>query len=192
MNVTPVMDLQLIYLICFGVGLVFAILSAFMADLFGGHDAHLDLHHGHAEAGFGSHDMPGFSPLSPTTIAAFITAFGGFGLIFSKIDATNSAWISAPLSVFGGLFIASIVFLLFSKVFHATQSSSEGHVAELFGHSATVITPIERGGIGEIAYVQGGTRYTGSARTDEDRAVASGEKVRIVRVVGSQFYVIKD
>ncbi len=186
------MDIQSIYLICFGVGFVFAILSAFMADLFGGHDAHVDLHPGHAEAGFGHHDMPGFSPLSPTTIASFITAFGGLGLIFSNIDATSSVWISAPLAALGGLFIAAGVFLLFSKIFHATQSSSEGRVAELFGHSATVITPIAPGGVGEIAYVQGGTRYTASARTDEDRTVASGEKVRIVRIVGSQFYIIKD
>lgn len=186
------MELQSIYLICFGVGFVFAIVSAFMADVFGGHDAHVDLHAGHAEAGFGSHDMPGFSPLSPTTIAAFITAFGGLGLIFSKIDATSSVWISAPLAAFGALFVAAGVFFLFSKIFRATQSSSEGHVAELFGHSATVITPIAPGGVGEIAYVQGGTRYTASARTDDERTVSSGEKVRIVRVVGSQFYVIKD
>ena len=84
----------------------------------------------------------------------------------------------APLAALGGLFIAAGVFFLFSKIFHATQSSSEGRVAELFGHSATVITPIAPGGVGEIAYVQGGTRYTASARTDEDRPVASGEKVR--------------
>ena len=29
--------------------------------------------------------MPGLSPFSPTTITAFLTAFGGLGLIFTKM-----------------------------------------------------------------------------------------------------------
>src|SRR5258705_2199884 len=89
-----------IYLVIFGVGFLFTLISAFLADVFGGHDVHADVGHaGHAEAGFGSNDMPGFSPLSPTTIATFMTAFGGFGMIFTQIEATQSPWISAPLSV---------------------------------------------------------------------------------------------
>jgi membrane-bound ClpP family serine protease len=65
-------------------------------------------------------------------------------------------------------------------------------VAELFGVSATVITPIAAGGVGEIAYVQGGTRYTASARALDEREIVSGAKVRIVRTSGSQFYVTQE
>lgn len=184
------MDLPTLYLICFGVGLVFALISAFLSDFSGGgHDGHAE---SHAEVGHAGHELPGFSPLSPTTIASFVTAFGGFGLIFSKIDATSSAWLSIPLALLGGFVIATLVFAVFSKIFRATQSSSEGRVAELFGQSATVITPIAAGGVGEIAYVQGGTRYTACARTDDESAIPAGDKVRIVRVAGSQFYVVKD
>lgn len=186
------MDLPQIYLICFGVGLVFAIISAFFADVFGGHHFEGDAHvpHGHAEAGFGSHDMPGFSPLSPTTIASFITAFGGFGLILSKIGITASPWINIPLSISGGIAVALVVFVIFNRIFRATQSSSEGRVAELVGQSATVITPIAPGGVGEIAYVQTGTRYTAPARShDPSVAVPSGTNVWIVRVDGAHFYV---
>src|ERR1051326_8293446 len=95
------MILFLVYLICFGVGLLFTIISAFMAEVFGGdhgvggHDAHHELGtSGHAEAGY---NMPGFSAFSPTIVASFVTAFGGFGMIFSKIEATRSPWVSAPL-----------------------------------------------------------------------------------------------
>ena len=185
------MDLFQIYLICFGVGFVFALISAFFADAFGGHDSHIEAPgaHGHAEAGFGSHGMPGFSPLSPTTIAAFVTAFGGFGLILSKIGPTSSPWISLPLSAFAGFGVAAIVFVIFNKVFHATQSSSEGRVAELVGRDATVITPIAEGSVGEIAYVQGGTRYTAPARATDATSIPSGTHVWIVRVEGSHFYV---
>ena len=127
------MDLFIIYLICFGVGLLFTIVSAFAGHAFSGHDVHVG--HtgagGHAEAGFGTDDMPGFAAVSPTTIAAFITAFGGFGMIFSKIEATQNPWISAPLSVLAGLAVAAGVFWLFRTIFRKTQSSSEGKVANV-------------------------------------------------------------
>jgi hypothetical protein len=98
------MDLFLAYVICFGVGLVFTLVSAFMSDAFGGHDVGGAGHEGaggHAEAGFGADDMPGFAALSPTTIASFITAFGGIGMVLTKFESTKSPWISVPLSAVG-------------------------------------------------------------------------------------------
>ena len=144
-----------VYAVCFGVGLLFAIVSAFLGHLFGGHDVQTDIGTGgHAEAGFQDTGMPGLSPFSPTTITAFLTAFGGLGLIFSKIEATRSPWISAPLATVGALIIAAGVVWLFGTVFHKVDSASESHVATLVGMSATVITPIPANGVGEIAYVQ--------------------------------------
>jgi membrane protein implicated in regulation of membrane protease activity len=182
--------LSFLYLVCFGVGLLFTIVSAFGADVFGGHDAHVDLGTGsHAEAGFGYHEMPGFSPLSPTTLATFVTAFGGLGLVFSRIEATRGVWVSAPLAVLGGLLIAVMVFVLFREVFRHTQSSSEGKVLELVGEIATVITPIPANGVGEIAYVQTGSRYSAPAREESGATVGMGKTVVITRVVGTQFFV---
>lgn len=187
------MDLFLIYLVCFGVGLLFTVISAFMADVFGGHDFHTDLGgaDGHAEAGFGSQDMPGFSPLSPTTIASFVTAFGGFGLIFSKLEATRSPFLNIPLAGLGGFGIAFLVFLMFRSLFRHTQSSSESKVALLVGSTATVITPIGQNAVGEIAYVQSGSRYTAPARTEDSAPVGNGTMVMITRIVGTEFYVTK-
>lgn len=190
--------LFLLYVICFGVGLLFTLISAFAADVFGGHDVHIDLGSGHMdvgtgahpEAGFGSNDMPGFSPLSPTTIAAFVTAFGGFGMIFTQFEATRSPLLSAPLAAIGGLAIATCIFLLFQQIFRRTQSSSESKVAELIGQPATIITPIPEKGVGEIAYIQSGSRYTAPAREESGVAVHNGQTVVITRIVGSQFYVV--
>jgi len=184
------MDLFIAYVICFGVGLVFTIVSAFMADVFGGHDfgGH-DGVGGHAEAGFDSNDMPGFSPLSPTTIASFVTAFGGFGMIFSKFEATNTPWLSVPLALIGAFVIAGLVFMLFRAIFRRTQGSSEAQVSKLAGTAATVIKPIPADGVGEIAYVCSGSRYTAPARSTGATAIANGAAVRITRVVGAQFYV---
>ena len=181
----------LIYSICFGVGLVFTVVSAFLGHFFGGgHDSDTDVGTGgHAEAGFEHTGMPGLSPFSPTTIASFVTALGGLGMVFSSIDATKHMWVSLPLSIGGGLVIAAGVFFLFNLIFQKTQSSSEGVVGSLVGQSATIITPIPANGVGEIAYVQGGTRYTAPARDDAGAPIAMGQTVKIVRIVGSQFYV---
>lgn len=187
------MDAFWVYLICFGVGLVFTLISAALGHLFGGGDvdAHADIGTGgHAEAGFDHTGMPGLSPFSPTTIASFITAFGALGMILSKIEATRSVWISAPLSLVGGLVMAGGVFLLFNKIFSHTQSSSESRVGTLVGLGATVITPIPQHGVGEIAYVQAGSRYTAPARSESGAAIIGGATVRIHRIVGTQFYVV--
>ncbi len=192
------MDPFTIYLICLGVGLLFTVVSAFGAHVFGGHGEGADGHagdghgghaQGHADAGGGASDMPGFAPLSPTTIASFIPAFGGFGMVFSRFGPTSSAWVSAPLAALGGFGVALAVFWLFRAIFVRTQGSSEGRVAEVVGLSATVITPIAEGGVGEIAYVQGGSRYSAPARAENGTAIANGAAVRITRVVGTQFFV---
>jgi membrane protein implicated in regulation of membrane protease activity len=181
----------LVYAVCFGVGLVFTIFSALLGHLFGGHELpHSDIGTGgHAEAGFDETGMPGVAPFSPTTISCFVTAMGGLGMIFSSIGPTKSIWISAPLSILGGLLIAAGVFWLFETIFGKLQSSSESRVGKLLGQAATIITPIPPNGVGEIAYVYAGTRYTAPAREQTGVAVASGQSVKIVRVIGTQFYV---
>lgn len=187
----------LIFSICFGVGLVFTLFSAIFGHEFGGHDVHVDVHvnvshgetGGHAGSEVGQGGMPGLSVLSPTVIASFVTALGGLGMIFSRIEATRPLWISLPLSVIGGAVVAAGVFFVFNAIFKQVQASSECQVATLIGQQATIITPIPAGGVGEIAYVQAGTRYTAPARTSAEEPVPKGKTVYIVRIDGTQFYV---
>jgi membrane protein implicated in regulation of membrane protease activity len=181
---------NLIYTVCLAVGLLFTIISAVIGHFFGGTDGHADIGTGgHAEAGFDHTGMPGISFFSPTVLASFVTAFGAFGLIFTRIPATNSVWASAPLSAIGAGIVAWMVFVLFNLMFKRTQSSSESHIASVVGQTASVITPIPAGGVGEIAYVQGGTRYTAPAREEDGKPVGNGRTVRVCRIAGSQFYV---
>jgi membrane-bound ClpP family serine protease len=180
---------MILYAICLAVGLIFTVITAVAGHFFGGHDGGDVGTGGHAEAGYDSSGMPGLSFFSPTVLASFVTAFGACGLILSRIEATKSVWVSAPVSALAGLLIATGAFFLFNKLFQATQSSSESHVGSLLGQTASVITPIPENGVGEIAYVQGGSRYTAPARTEKGAAVAAGKPVRISRVVGTQYYV---
>jgi membrane protein implicated in regulation of membrane protease activity len=182
----------LIYAICLIVGLLFTIISAIAGHVFGGHagDHAADIGTGgHAEAGFEHGGIPGISFFSPLVLACFVTGFGGLGVVFSGIKATSSVWISAPLSAAGAFCIASFVLWLFNLVFSRSQGSSESHVASLVGQTATLLTPIPENGVGEIAYVQSNTRYTAPARAEKGVAMATGQAVRITRVVGTQCFV---
>ena len=85
--------------------------------------------------------------------------------------------------------MAWFVFVLFNAIFSRTQSSSESRIGSVVGQTASVITPIPVGGVGEIAYVQGGTRYTAPAREEDEKSVGNGRTVKICRIAGSQFYV---
>ncbi|HEX2854786.1 MAG TPA: sigma-70 family RNA polymerase sigma factor [Opitutaceae bacterium] len=179
-----------IYAVCFGVGLLFALLSVIFGHL--GHGSHADMDHGagaqgHAEAGFGTSDMPGFEPVGPTTIATFITAFGGIGMVMNESPSMHR--LSGVFAVVGAFAIAAVVGWGFAVVFRWAQGSSEGRVAEVTGLTATVITPIPAGAVGEIAYVQAGTRYSAPARAEDGSALANGATVKITRIVGTQFYV---
>jgi len=179
----------MIYAICLAAGLVFTLVSVVAGHFFGGHDAHVAGSGGHAEAGADSSDMPGISIFSPTVMASFVTAFGGFGLIFSQFPATSKTIVSAPLSIFCAFLVAAALYKFLGMVFRHTQSSSESHVATLAGTEASIVSPIPENGVGEIAYVVGGTRYTAPARTESGTAIANGKLVKITRVVGTQFYV---
>ena len=185
------MDLFVVYLACFAFGLLFSIVSGIFAGVFGGHDGAMGHHGGigHAHLPIGHSDSPNFSPLSPTTIASYITSFGGIGLILDRIPATHSPALSVPLSAIGGFGIAALVFWVFNTAFHKLQGSSEGKTFELVGTQASVITPIPAGAVGEIAYVQNGTRYTAPARSEGQAPIVAGATVRISRLVGNQFYV---
>jgi membrane-bound ClpP family serine protease len=185
-----------VYIICLAVGFVFTLGSLIFGHLLGGgHEfGHIETGHvegsgGHAEAGVENTDMPGMSPFSPMVIACFIASFGGLGIIFHEIPATSKVWISAPLSVAGAFIISAVLFFLLRSLFRATQGSSESKLVDVVGVVGEVITPIPEKGVGEIAYVQKGARYSAPAREQTGAPIASGTSVKIVRVAGSQFYV---
>jgi membrane protein implicated in regulation of membrane protease activity len=182
---------MVIYTACLALGLMFTIISAFAGHFFGGHDGTGgDVGTGgHAEAGYDHSGVPGLSFFSPTVLACFVTAFGACGLILTHIESTSSAWISAPVSAVAGVVMAMLAFWLFNFMFKKTQSSSESRVSSLGGQTASIVSPIPANGVGEIAYVQGGTRYTAPARTEDGSPVAAGRPVRITRVVGTQYFV---
>lgn len=193
---------MIFYVICLGVGLVFTIMCGVFGHFFGGgHDADVggaDVGGtdagvgtgGHAEGGFADSGVPAMSFFSPTVMATFVTAFGAIGTILSSVESIKgNHMIIATISAAGGLAIAWVALLVFNTAFQRMQGSSESRVSRLIGQEANVITAIPAGGVGEIAYVQGGSRYNAPARTESGQPISAGQLVKISRVVGSQFYV---
>jgi membrane protein implicated in regulation of membrane protease activity len=177
-----------VYIVCLVAGLVFTLLSVFVGHFVGGH--HDIGSGGHAQAGSDSSDGAGVSAISPTIISAFVAGFGAFGVIFHEIPATREVYFSAPLSMICAAITAAVLLWVLRQLFRHTQGSSESHIGALVGVQATVISPIPQQGVGEIAYVQGGSRYTAPARTESGGAVGNGATVKINRITGSQFYVV--
>lgn len=149
-------------------------------DIGGGHDTDIQV---------GDADHPhGLSPVSPLTIATFVTAFGATGLIatglFNASDRISLLW-----AALGGVLFSALIYVGFTYLFIKPQGSSEVHIAELAGTVAEIITPIPENGLGEIAFVAQGGRVTYSARHAQNGKIDRGTPVRILRIVGGIAYV---
>jgi len=181
-------------MLLFFIGLIYAIVSAVLSGALGG-DFGADHDVGGVGGGehfdMGTHlgsGMVHFSPLSPTVIATFLTAFGGMGMICMKVFDMRP-YTSLPASLLVGLGVAAAIFALFEWIFEKTQASVNVDAAQLVGTHADVITPIPEKGIGEIAFVASGLRQNAPARSVDGQAIESPVEVEIVRVVGSSYIV---
>lgn len=189
--------MEFIYLVCFFLGFGFAVLCALLAGVFSGHaGAHFDAG-GHAEAG-GSHSMGGheggegnvhYSPLSPVTIALFISTFGGIGILLKW--SGFSALIQLPAAVGSGVAVAGLVSYAFYRIMRSTQASSHGRANEAIGAEAEVTVPIPHQGLGEVAYTLRGARLTNPAKTADGKELGAQTVVKIIQQVGTTFIVQK-
>jgi predicted histidine transporter YuiF (NhaC family) len=161
---------------------VISLLAGWMSDTAG----HFDLG-GHGDVP-GHADTGHLGPISGTTVATFITGFGGGGVVAHY-------WLRWPLlgtlavAIGSGLVVAAAAYAILDFVFRETQAGSEFAVAETVGRDAEVITSIPQGGLGEIAYIMRGQREHSSARSIDGGAIPRGAAVVIDRVTGPTAYV---
>jgi len=207
--------LESIFLGMFLLGFLFTLISAIMSGAFGhafGEGSAFDAHSGdfgggndgahmggdvgptaadgHAEVGWASHDLATFSPLSPTTLSAFLAAAGAAGWI-CVTRWEMEAWSSILVAVVSGLIFAGIVFFGLSWVFRVTQGTSIVSQAALVGTEAEVTLAIGSGTIGEVAYVRAGQRCLMQARCADAAAVAKGARV-IIKSVSPTIFVVEE
>ncbi len=147
-------------------------------------DIHLEIPFGHDITHDVDHPDVGLSPLSPITIATFITTFGGVGLIVNNLTAFSPV-LGLFLSAVSGLVIAGAMFLIYSRVMTEVQSSSEVQIGELVGLPGEIIAPIPAGKVGEVALIVRGTRARSAARSADGKAIPRGTLVEIVEEIGN-------
>jgi membrane protein implicated in regulation of membrane protease activity len=162
-----------IYLICFGVGTGWALVSLFLGGMHFGHFGHA---HGHLHAAH-HHAVPGLlaSLLNPSAIAVFLAWFGGVGYLLTKYSGWLF-WINLTLAVALGLAGAWILALFLRwLVMHERPMNAADY--EMVGVLGRVSSTIGADGVGELIYLHEGVRRLASARSESGTPIARGEEV---------------
>jgi membrane protein implicated in regulation of membrane protease activity len=192
------------YLICFIVGFALSLMSLLVGvlhiDMPGKwdnflHHAHgvshmqsLGLHgHGHFHAGHGAHGFD-VSPINFSTVMTFLGWFGGTGVLLTSQFHTGLI-LTLVIASGAGLTGACIVFLYLVKVLLAHDKSMDPADYDMVGVLGTLTVGIREAGTGEIVYVQGETRKSAAARSEEGRAILLGEEVVVTRFEDGIAYV---
>ena len=155
----------------------------------GAHGAHGD--HGGDVSDGTSGDGHGFSLsslINLNTIVMFMTWFGGVGFLMMYSGVTGTIVVLTS-SVLAGLAGAIGVFLFLNQFLMKMETRMNPADYHLPGTLARITSSIKPDSCGEIMYVQGGTRKTSGARSDEDSTHPQGQEVVIVRVEKGIAYV---
>lgn len=128
------------------------------------------------------------SPLSPITIATFITTFGGVGALCTQLFGVDPRF-SLLWATGGGLGTAGLMYLFVSQFLIRSQASSELRHGELIGMQGEVTVPIGERAPGQVTYVTRSGRMSSMARSVDGRAIPRGQFVEIVRTIGPQVLV---
>jgi membrane protein implicated in regulation of membrane protease activity len=197
--------LTLAYLALTVVGCVYILFSliaghAHFGDT-GSHDAG-PAHESHMEYGVGGHGsasashtpvqaafhFPFFSPLALATLFGAIGAYGLIAVHGFHAGETSSLLLAVPLALLTSYLVTYAGF----KLVAGSRGSSVIQLSSLPGARAEVITPIPAGGVGEVAALVDGQRFTGAAREQDGKDVPRGAHVTVKAMVGTTLVVSKE
>lgn len=138
-----------------------------------------------SDGGGHSHGLP---LLNFNSIALFLTWFGAVGYVLNS-QARVGPVISLVGAVVSGFAGAIIICAFVNKFLMKGDTTMRASDYYLPGTLARITSSIRQGGTGEIVYVQGGTRKTAGARSDEGAAHPQGQEVVIVNYEKGLAYV---
>ncbi len=167
--------MQLFY-ICFGVGVLYTVISFLLGQLFDFMDFDGDFELG-----------TNISPLKPAVIAVFVTVFGGTGIILLRNNVLfiTSLIISLIISVIFSYIIYRYVIVELYKA----QNTSAVERQKLIGQRAKVTLSIKQGSYGKIKYVVNGNTYSSPAKSEDGSEILKDEEVEIVYIDKNTYYV---
>jgi hypothetical protein len=149
-----------------------------------------DISIGGADIPAGGFDAPDItvSPISPITIASFITTFGGIGIISIQLFDVR-AEMSLVFATVGGLAAGGFMYAFVSQFLVRSQGSTVVRRGELIGVQGEVTVPIGETTMGQVSYVTKSGRMKSMARSVDGSAIPRGQFVTIVRSIGPQVLV---
>ncbi|MCL2048091.1 MAG: hypothetical protein FWG87_05120 [Defluviitaleaceae bacterium] len=166
------------YLVLFGVGAGFILLSLILGDLL---DFDLDLDFDGASV---------FGLLRPMLIAVFMVVSGGLGLLLTPyFEWSGGGGIVLFISLVGGLGTAGLVNRFVIVPLNRAQNTSAFNIQDTVGTSAKVISPIPQGGYGKIQYSISGSLVTSPAKSEDGNPISNGENVEIIYIEKNTYFV---
>jgi membrane protein implicated in regulation of membrane protease activity len=150
----------------------------------------VDIQIGGADLAAGGLEAPdvSVSPISPITIATFITVFGGVGVISIQLFEVSPG-MSLVISLLSGVACSGLMYLFYSQFLIRSQGSSEVRRGELVGLEAEVTVPIGENAMGQVTYLTKSGRMSSMARSADGEPIPRGRSVEIVRTIGPQVLV---
>ena len=164
--------------VCFGVGVGYTVIAFLLGEALSGID--MD-----ADAGSGGT----VTPLKPTVIAAFITVFGGSGLILTLTKMPVYAVL--PLAALIGAGAAFVFYRFVIVPLSKAQNTSTPDIQSLVGHFAKVTEKIFQGGYGQISYAINGNSYSSPAKSEDGNEISRGADVEIIYIEDGTYFVRK-
>jgi len=184
-----------LFQVCFYTGVLYTVISFILGHLldFAGVEGHVDTHvdlNTHVDGGVDFHsDMSGVSvsPLKPVTIAAFVTVFGGTGIIF--LNNNYNAIIAVAAAAALGLTVSYMLYRLIIVPLSRAQNTSAVSQVELVGSLAYAALAMKDKNFGKIHYTVEGNTYSAPAKSIEGKFIAKGAPVVIIDISKNIFYV---
>jgi membrane protein implicated in regulation of membrane protease activity len=127
------------------------------------------------------------SPFKPSVIAAFITVFGGVGLLTLKFGLFAALAASVAL----GLVIAYAMYKFIIIPLNRAQNTSAVEKQALIGLPAKITERVPQGKYGKITYYANGNTYSAPAKAEDGGAIERGAEVKIVYIDKNTYYVAK-
>lgn len=197
-----------VFELCFLVGAIFTVASFLLGHLFhlghhgdGGFDtghASIDGHHvdggadmpGHTHVDGGHQGGPIISPFKPVVIMAFLTVFGGIGII--SLNYLGLAAVFALIAAIpSGILVSFLMYRFVIVPLYMAQNTSAVSQRELIGIPATVTLEIKKSCFGKITYVVNNSTYTAPAISGDGEEIPRGERVVILNIQKNVFRVTK-
>jgi hypothetical protein len=127
------------------------------------------------------------SMVNAAAITAFLTWFGGGGLLLERLTPLMHSVViggAVMVGLSGGAFINSVLNALARRESTAESLSMVGVIGK-------TVVPIRAGdGTGEIVFTHAGTRRVAGARSENGRAITKGTEVVVTRYEKGIAYVV--